>query len=225
MVIRVLRLLRWANFHPPTKLCTRLFSLGPPSTMGIYTLAPNPHIRPSATRNARPSQIPNLFAPKGTSAKDPAPSCPSGESLNPSLLLLVVHPLHPHPTAFEALPVPPDSLAQVLRPQGSPPVLGLLVLCLGDCLPIRIVSIASGRGRWEVGLFLVQLLDPLALHASRALDDVADEDLCYRAHANDDVLGNGLGYRRVHQLERKDHVSETARGLQAGAAPPSYPSD
>lgn len=137
------------------------------------------------------------------------------------MLLLVVNPLHPDPAALESLPIPSDSLTQVLWPQWAPPVVGFDILppavrfaiCAGDCA-------GRGRGCWQVGLFLVHPLDPLALHAPSALDDVADEDLCYCAHADDDVLGDGLGDGRVDKLsERLAHCVQSVSQKIQGSLP------
>ena len=148
------------------------------------------------------------------STKNPAPSCPRRESLDSSLLLLMVNPLHPDPAALQPLPVPPHSLAEVLWPQWSPPVIGFGIISPRNCFTIWIGDrVGGGRGCREVGLLLVHALDPLALHPSCALDDVANEDLCHRAHADDDVLGHRLGDCRVDKLSgRLDRATRRGWG-------------
>ena len=166
---------------------------------------------PVLSRYACPSQCNASVGPKST--ENPAPSCPRRKSLDSSLLLLMVNPLHPDPTALQPLPVPPHGLAEVFWPQRSPPVIGFVIPSPGSCFTIWIGGrVGGGRGCREVGLLLVHALNPLALHPSCALDDVADEDLCHRAHANDDVLGHGLGDCRVDQLsERLDRAARRGR--------------
>lgn len=142
----------------------------------------------------------------------PSPSRPRRESLHATLLLLMVHPLHADATALEALAVSPHGLAEVLWAQRSPAVLHFRVPCSPQIsrfgrLGVRFVIGARGRrnggrrGR-QVGLFLIQPLDPLALHAACALNDVTDEDLGDSAHSYYDILGHGLGDSRVDKLSR-----------------------
>ena len=140
----------------------------------------------------------------------PTPSRPRRESLHATLLLLMVDPLHANSAAFEALPISPHGFAEVLRAQGSPAVVYLGVPNIPRVSRLRRLRVGfaigirgrrdGGRRRRQVGLFLVQPLDPLALHAARALKDVTDEDLGHSAHSYYDVLGHGLGNGRVDKL-------------------------
>lgn len=138
------------------------------------------------------------------STEYPASSCTRGKPFHPSLLLLVVDPLHTNSSALKALPVPPDSLAEMLRPERSSAVVDLGVprlpsLCARFAIGSR-CRCRGGRRRRKVGLFLVQLLDPLTLHSPCALDDVADEDLGNCTHAYDDIFRNGLRDGRIYKL-------------------------
>lgn len=145
------------------------------------------------------------------STEYPASTGPCGKSLHPSLLLLVVDPLHADPASLKSLPVPPDGLPEMLRPQRPTPIIWFRRLCLRTCLAIRSrCRFHGGWMCWEVGLFLVHPLDPFALHPSCAFDDVANEHFCYCAHAYDNVLGNRLGDGGVDEL--RNRLAESWQG-------------
>lgn len=139
-------------------------------------------------------------------AKDPPATRPSREPVDAILLLLIPDSLHPHATPLKRQSIPSDRLPDVLWTQRAPTFLDRHWHCgLGiTAFPVRVGGRHSGcRGRRQIRLLLARLRDPLGLHASRALDDVANVELADGAHANDDGLGDGLGDGGVDELNKQ----------------------
>lgn len=155
--------------------------------------------RPLMQVTAHPPHQPSL-------AKDPPATRPSREPVDAILLLLIPDPLHPHATPLKRQPVPSDRFPDVLWTQRTATFLdrrghrGLGVTALS----VRVRRRHSGsRGRWQIRLLLARLRDPLSLHASRALNDVANVELADGAHADNDGLGDGLGDGGVDELNKQ----------------------
>lgn len=167
--------------------------------MSVLCKASPVHKRPFMQVTVHPSHQPSL-------AKDPPATRPSREPVDAILLLLIPDPLHPHATPLKRQPVPSNRLPNVLWTQRAPTFLdrrghrGLGI----TALPVRVGGRYSGsRRRWQIRLLLARLRNPFGLHASRALNDVANVELADGAHANNDGLGDGLGDGGVDKLNKQ----------------------